>query len=351
MKSIFRTLTVFKVTFALLLPCCMIGTAAAQADKIYKLSFAHHMSTSSPLHTMVYAPFKEDLEKLSKARIQVTIYPGAALGKPQAEYDMVTKGAADMVQFAPDYTPGVFPLSDIFCLPFAIPNAEVGRKVAAEMFEKKLLDTKYYNSKAIAWIGTTSSYQLFLAKRKVTGLDDMKGLKVRTPGGLMGEALTTLGATPVSVPGGEFPTALERGVVDAGLISFAGARSYRLKDLCKYATKADTGVIVMGFMVNRAVYEGLPKDLQEVFDQAARNFLTNQVASFDVADQEVIQEVKQAGVEIIELDPAEKARWVQKCVPIYDKWINDMKSKGLPVEAAYAEYKTILKKHGVELPR
>ncbi len=352
MKIIVRSLVILGVSLVVCLLSWMPGNGSARAaDKVYKLSFAHHMSTSSPLHTKVYVRLKEDLEKLSNGRIQVTLYPGGALGKPQAEYDMVTKGTADMVQFLPDYTPGVFPLSDVFCLPFAIPNAEIGRKVVGEMFEKKLLDKKFYNGKSIAWIGTTSSYQLFLGKKRVATMEDLRGLKIRTPGGLLSDSLTALGATPVSVPGGEFPTALERGVVDGGLISFAGARSYRLKDLCKYATKVDVGVIVMGFMMNRAVYEGLPKDLQQVVDQAGKKFLINQVESFDGTDQEVIDEVKKAGVEIVELSPAEKARWVQKCVPIYDKWISEMKKKGLPVEQEYAEYKTILKKYGVELPR
>jgi hypothetical protein len=36
--------------------------------------------------------------------------------------------------------------------------------------------------------------------------------------------------------------------------------------------------------------------------------------------------------EVIELEPAEMARWVEKVQPLVDKYISDLKAKGLPAD-------------------
>lgn len=324
--------------------------ADAQKDKVWELSYAHHMSMSSPLHTKVYVPFKEDVEKLSGGRMKVTLYPGGALAKPQAEYDLCTKGVMDMSQFLPAYTSGVFPLSEVLNLPFAIPNSETGTKVMKEMFNRRLLDQRYYNDKVIYWLGTTSSYQIFLGKKKVTKLEDMKGLKLRVAGGLQKDLLLLLGSTPVSVPGGEFPTALEHGVVNGGLVSFAGGKGYKLDELSKYVLKADVGVEVIGLIINRKSYDGLPADLQKVLDKAAENFLLNQVKSYDVVDLESVELFKKAGVEVLTLTPAEKERWLKTSAPVYENWVNSQEKAGQPGKKVYGEFKKIMAGYGVTLP-
>lgn len=328
------------------------GFAQPDSKKVYELTLGHHMGMSTPMHQKVFIPFKEDIEKFSNGRIKLTLYPGGALAKPEDEYSAVTKGVMDFTMFVPVYTPGIFPLCDVVSLPFAIPNAEIGLKVIKELHQKKLLDKELYTGKGIAWLGTTSAYQLFLGKKKVTRMEDMKGLKLRIPGGLLGDAMIRLGATPSSVPAGEFTTALERGVVDGGIVAFGSGVGYKMQDICKYVLRANSGVIILALMANRKMYEGLPNDLQDAVERAADNYLKNQAwGAFDGADMEALELFKKTGVELLELSPAEKERWLKTCVPIYDKWINDLEKKGLPINNLYAEFKRILEANGVKLPR
>jgi TRAP-type C4-dicarboxylate transport system substrate-binding protein len=328
--------------------------AFAQADskKVYELTLGHHMGMSTPMHTKVFVPFKEDIEKFSNGRIKLTLFPGGALAKPQDAYNMVTKGVMDFAMFVPVYTPGMFPLCDVVSLPFAIPTAEIGTKVVKELHQKKLLDKELYTGKGITWVGTTSPYQLFLGKKKVTKMEDLKGLKLRIPGGLLGDAMIKLGATPSSVPAGEFTTALERGVVDGGLVAFGSGLGYKMQDICRYVLRTDAGVIILALTANKKMYEGLPKDLQSAVDRAGENFSLNQArGAFDDMDKEALEIFKKTGLELLELEPAEKARWLNTCVPIYDKWINDLEKKGLPANKLYAEFKKLLEGQGVRLPR
>ena len=54
---------------------------------------------------------------------------------------------------------------------------------------------------------------------------------------------------------------------------------------------------------------------------------------------------------VLELEPAEKERWLKTCEPIYDQWINDLEKKGLPANKLYAEFKKLLEAQGIKLPR
>jgi TRAP-type transport system periplasmic protein len=326
--------------------------AQSESKKTYELTLGHHMGMNTPMHTKAFAPFKEDIEKFSNGRIKLTLFPGGALAKPQDAYSQVTKGVMDFAMFAPVYTPGMFPLCDVMSLPFAIPTAEIGLKVIKELHQKRLLDKELYTGNGITWAGTTSPYQLFLGKKKVTRMEDLKGLKLRIPGGLLGDAMIKLGATPSSVPAGEFTTAIERGVVDGGLVAFGSGLGYKMQDMCKYVVRVDAGVIILALTANKKMYEGLPKDLQNAVDHAADNFLVNQArGAMDDADQEALAIFKKTGPELMELSPAEKERWLKTCEPIYDKWISDLEKKGLPANKLYAEFKKLLDGQGVKLPR
>ena len=57
--------------------------------------------------------------------------------------------------------------------------------------------------------------EAFVSKVPVYGVKDLKGLKVRSPEGLAADVFKRAGASPVSLPGSEVYTALEKNVIDA----------------------------------------------------------------------------------------------------------------------------------------
>ena len=335
--------------FFLVVASILTGTSAFGADKVYQLGVAHFAPIKHHLHTRVYLPFVKELETESGGRLKVTLYPAGAMGKPSAMFDSCRKSIVDLAMLFPMYTPGVFLLSDVVSLPFAIPSADIGHKVVSELLEKKLLDKAFYDE-IVSWMSTTSPYQFFL-KKKVAKLEDLKGLKLRTPGGMQTEGLKSLGATPVTVPGAEFTTAMERGIISGGVVDFSSGPSYKLQDMSKQVVKADMGVAISGIIMNRKTFEGLPQDLQKVIDTACKNLARNTAISYDSADKVAAEVFKKANVEIYQLDPNEKMRWMKACEPTYNQWITNMKSKGHDSEKIYAAFKEIVKKYGIELPR
>jgi TRAP-type C4-dicarboxylate transport system substrate-binding protein len=166
----------------------------------------------------------------------------------------------------------------------------------------------------------------------------------------MTKALQNLGATPVTVPGAEFQTAMERGIVDGGVVAAISGAGYNLQEFTKYVFKADLGVSVIGVSINKKLYDSLPEDLKKVVDKGCKNYLVNQTKVYDSYDEEAYESFKKTGAEISTLEPAEKKRWLKVCTPIYSEWITDMEKKGLPGKKLYEEFKKILAGYGVELP-
>lgn len=93
----------------------------ATAQEPIKLRMSHFLSPMAPAQTKLFQPWADRVEKDSGGRIKCEIYPAMQLGgKPPQLYDQVRTGVADVIWTVPGYTPGRFPLSAVFELPFVV---------------------------------------------------------------------------------------------------------------------------------------------------------------------------------------------------------------------------------------
>jgi len=121
--------------------------------------------------------------------------------------------------------------------------------------------------------GNTGTQMLGWFRREINTLDDIKGLKFRTPGN-GGRVMTKLGATVVSLPGGEIYQALASGTIDAAeWVGPYNDLSFGLHEIAKYYYSPGYHEPASGLelIVNKAAYEGLPAELQAVIREAARS--------------------------------------------------------------------------------
>ncbi|MBL4600783.1 MAG: TRAP transporter substrate-binding protein, partial [Rhizobiaceae bacterium] len=71
------------------------------------------------------------------------------------------------------------------------------------------------NPYGVQFIGAvTPGLEAFVSTKVLNGVDDLKGLKMRIPG-LGGDVMAKLGASPISVPGGQIYENLVSGAIDA----------------------------------------------------------------------------------------------------------------------------------------
>jgi TRAP-type mannitol/chloroaromatic compound transport system substrate-binding protein len=124
---------------------------------------------------------------------------------------------------------------------------------------------------AIFNVGNTQVQMGGWFRKEIKSLADLKGLKMRIPG-LAGEVMEKVGVTPVSIPGGELYTALERGTIDAvEWINPYNDLKMGFQRIAKfyYTGWHEPGAEIQ-VMVNKAKYETLPDDLKAIIAVAAK---------------------------------------------------------------------------------
>ncbi|MEW5723707.1 MAG: TRAP transporter substrate-binding protein DctP [Thermodesulfobacteriota bacterium] len=187
----------------------------------------------------------------------------------------VASGAAEMTFSGPHYlealeqswkvaeAPGVFESWDHFMKTMNSP----AWKAANEKMAKEKGVT------VLKWMADIGNYFLYTKKGPVNSLADLKGQKIRFPGGEgFAKALQAMETTPISLPYTEVVTALQTNMIDGLLTDMFGAfYYYELPRYTKYCVHVTWAIQPINFVVNTKWWESLPpaerQAIQDVFDR------------------------------------------------------------------------------------
>src|SRR5688572_28968336 len=94
--------------------------------------------------------WSDNLAKASNGRIVVKRFPNSQMGPVQQHYDFARTGQADVAWFLHGATPGRFPLTEVWHLPYAMGSAEIGTKVLNDAeLRAKYLDAEHRGVKVL----------------------------------------------------------------------------------------------------------------------------------------------------------------------------------------------------------
>jgi len=292
----------------------------------------------------LWIPMLEEMKRRSGGRITYTMYAGGALGKGPDHYDIIRTGLSDMGYATLTWTPGRFPLSDVLSAPVTCPakwkGVEAGMAMYDRILHREFTDVKvlHINNCVMAHLWTT---------RKVATLADLKGLKIRSPGGLQTRAIQALGATPVFMPLGDVYLSMETGVIDGVVTCPALVKAFKLGEVARYGVPISFGCVAEGLFVNRDFWERVPDDLKPVIASVGRD--AYKIAGiFNEAWYADIMKDFRTDMEITELPPAEKARWNARFKEMLTAWAEELEAGGLPAKTTLAGFKEELHKVGVD---
>jgi TRAP-type mannitol/chloroaromatic compound transport system substrate-binding protein len=205
------------------------------------------------------------LSDMSDGRIQVEYFAAGERVKPFDSFDEVASGNAQAYHAADYYWKGKHPGWAYFTsVPFGLTYTEInawirwagGQELWDELaggFDLKCLMAGNTGVQMGGWF-----------RKEINTEDDLKGLKMRIPG-LGGDVMAKLGASPVSLPGGQIYENLVSGAIDgtewAGPLMDSIMKFWEVAKYYYYPGLHEPGTIV-GFGVNKAWYDGLPKSDQ-----------------------------------------------------------------------------------------
>lgn len=292
----------------------------------------HFLSPKAPPHSKILEPWARNLEKISKGKIKVEIFPSMSMGgKPNELYKQAKDGVADIVFTIAGYSPGVFTRTEVLELPTIHTNSSYKTAMAGnENYD--LLKDDYKKLKPLM-IASAGAYQLHTVNKKVSSLDDLKGLKLRSPSRTGAWYIAELGAEPVGMPLPAVPQALAKNAIDGAALPMEIFPAFKFQQLTKYTTELKDGGGFGGsvtlLLMNEKKYNSLSKELQGYIDESTKDLVKNFSNLND--KMEVIGKdlQKKSGGEVNALSKAESKKFDEAGERVVQKWIKEMNSKGI----------------------
>ncbi|PTX55825.1 TRAP-type C4-dicarboxylate transport system substrate-binding protein [Litoreibacter ponti] len=323
--------------------------SAAFAQEV-TLRCQHFLSPKASVPQYFMEPWAEKVMADSGGRIKVELYPAMQLGgKPPALYDQIRDGVIDCGWALPAYTPGRFPESEVFELPFMTSMSAEDSSKAVWEYSQKYLTERMGDIHLMA----THLHGPGVIHKKgdpIMKPSDLAGVKLRGPSRQANKLLETLGATPVGIPVPAFPEALSKGVVDGGVIPWEIVPPLKVHELADSHTQigGDRALYNTFFVwgMNKAVYDGLPDDLKAVID--ANSGIEVSAAAgraMDTGDKTGLEVTQGTDNKVVTLDDASVAELKVIGEELTAAWIAEMTEKGLDGAAMVKDAQELVAKH------
>lgn len=266
----------------------------------------------------------ELVEERSDGRITLRVYPNSQLvnGDQTREFSAMRQGLIDMaVGSTINWSPQV-PELNLFSLPFLIPDTEAVDAITGGEAGERVFDAiESRGVMPLAW-GENGFRELSNSKLPIDSPEDLSGLKIRVVGSpLFQDTFTALGANPTQMSWADAKPALTTGAVDGQenpLSVFDVARIDQVGQ--KYLTLWHYMNDPLVFAVNQRLWQQLPEEDRELLRQAAVDAGQWEIEMSREQNDQRLADIKARGVEVIELDDAQRQAFVDATQSVYENW-------------------------------
>lgn len=318
------------------------GSENSNEGSSFEVSISNFMPDGHVLNQKIMMPLADQLTEKTDGRIDASVYPGGALGSPGQHYDLAQNGVADIAITIHGYTPGRFPATQVGELPFIVPyeasNAENITKVLWNIKEDyPMIEEEHKGTKILALF--TADPAVFIVKdQEIESLDDLQGLKIRTPSASAKGIIEALGATPVSMPMPDVYDAMQKGVIDGAFGVMTALKQFKLAEVSDYVVNSKIYGTTFALVMNRSSYDQFQgEDLELLKSLTGKEMSLKAARAFDSEVEESIEMAENNGVTVRDLTQQEIDTVEQKVQPVIEEWIASMKEKDIPGEQMYEE--------------
>lgn len=299
----------------------------------FELKISTMFPSTHFIQTLAMEPWAKAIEERTNGRVKFTFFPaGSSMGDATKQFDQARAGVVDVSVGIPAIPRNRHPRSVLVELPFTVPNSEVGTCALMRVKDDLAPD---YPGTHILYLTITEPSAAH-TRKKIQSLDDLKGMRVRTPTPAITAMLNHIGATAVGMPPTEIYESVERGVVDGNIMPWGPVGAFKLWEVLKYHLDARINPVAMYIVMNQRRYEGLPEDVRKVIDEVSEELFANWGKWWRETDQEAIDAAKANGNEVIPMSDEDREAWRKRLTPVIDNYLE--KDSGLGADEAKALY-------------
>jgi TRAP-type C4-dicarboxylate transport system substrate-binding protein len=328
--------TFLKATAAAAAASALPLSRAFAADE---LKLATFVPPTHPIPHYVFTPvWFPEVEKKSGGTLKIRLYPSMQLGgKPPELYRQTLQGISDMCFTLPGYTSNDFPMMALTELPGLSKTGEQGTRNLWAALDKYL--SGEFKSAKVLMLWNNDEAALMSKSKPIRTLDDMKGMKIRTPSAAQSAQLEALGAIPIDMPANQIYNSLDRGVVDAAMIPVSGAVDFKLIEVARYFTLgAPLGRSPFLVAMNQARYDKLTPEQKKAIDETTGLLLSLKgTDTYEARGRLAVEQIKKDR-ELIMLSDAEYKRWMDAFKPLISQKVAEAEKAGLPAKGLLGAY-------------
>lgn len=301
-----------------LMVAASVMSSAASAQTVLKSSDTHPDGYPT-VEGVKY--FGELVKERTKGRYSVEVYHSAQLGEEKDTIEQVRSGVIELNRVSMAPFNGTVKESIVPALPYIFRSVEhmhkvmdgaVGDQIKKAFEPAGLVVLAFYDAGARSFYNKT---------KPINSVADMKGLKFRViQSDIFVDMVAALGANATPMPYGEVYSGIETGVIDGAENNFPSYDTAKHAEVAKNYSLDEHTILPEVFVMNKAAFDKLTPEDQEIFRQAAKDSVAKQRELWAAKVAESRANVEKLGAQITTPD---KQGFIDAMAPVYEKHVKD----------------------------
>lgn len=312
-------MTAFSTFRRAALVTAMLGISGfAMAQSSFKLTLGHGAAPGNPRHE-ASVKFAELVKAKTHGRIDVQIAQSAQLGDDAAMVTSLRTGALDMSANSQGAVANAVPEYAAYGMPFMFSTPAQAFKLLDGPLGKELADKSAEKGMIVLGYWDNGIRHMTNGKRPISKVEDMKGLKMRTPpDAVLVDIMQALGAEAQQIKFAELYVALQQGVVDGQENPLVNIHASKLYEVQKHLALTSHMFQMTPFLMSKRTWDRLAEADRKVVQEAALEATALQRKMSQDADDKLLAELKAKGVQVTTVD---KAAFAKATSNVDDKWL------------------------------
>ncbi|MBB5514234.1 TRAP-type mannitol/chloroaromatic compound transport system substrate-binding protein [Rubricella aquisinus] len=269
-----------------------IGMTAAVTAQDYSLRFQSSDPAGNP-NFELKVEWADSVNTLTNGRVSIEMLPVNSIVQHTETQDAVAAGIIDGHITDTSYFTGKDAAFGLIANPVGAWSSPYEMFAFLEYGGGNELMRDLLAPYGLHFIGaTTPGLEAFISKVPLTGVDDLAGLKMRAPEGLVQQVFAAAGAAPVNLPGSEVFTSLDKGVIDAADYTvFSTNHAQGMHDVATHPVYPGFhSMPLVEVSMNKATWDSMPADIQAILEMSVRDFAHNMVGKLAARDTLAVAE-------------------------------------------------------------
>ena len=251
----------------------------------------------------------DEIEKALPDTFDVAMFPNGQLGDEKQMLEGLNFGTLDMAIITNAVIANIEPAFQLNDMPFLYSSEAQAHDVLDGEVGETLLGK--LESNGIVGLGFAEGgfRHMINNKRPVAKPEDVAGVKYRVmQNPVFIGMFDALGGNATPMAWGETYTATQQGTIDGLEIPLAVIASNKYADVTKYLSLTKHTYSALGVLASKRFYDGLDADRQQALREAVAKAIARQREQVAANADAVIAELKDAGMEVNEIEDADAFR-------------------------------------------